>query len=230
MRRIRCSIRLCGLVIVILASSLVQILAFQREHHLDYRTQRLEDSDPLGLLGIRVPSSRTNADGTSSGADQLDYRLPLTLRIRSVTSSKIETRIRLNLEVILFNAGSSALSIPISVDPGKAPMLPPNKGRRRIELSLNLKASATGEELQTTALVMDGSQTAAASLLRLEPSDSVVVLFQLELGPSQKMRDAPEIDVRAIIQEQLIEDNSYVIERRSDEIRSENVIKTSFPR
>jgi len=157
------------------------------------------------------------------------YLLPLKIDLTSIYRRPTKLGDKFTVEVRLRNTSASAFFLPTSQN-GVAVFQHDGKGRRTFMFSLVFEDPRNGRQTTSIAAVAMGVETVKDSLLRIDPSKEVRVLFNADLAPVADWleRDASEIQIRVSASETTFEDRRYFVKSESQPIVSGNAESIRF--
>jgi hypothetical protein len=211
-----CVISLFILVAALGVSSLAQESTTQL---LDLTKPAPKEQQETGLPGMSV-------GGIGGQHLPSTYRLPLRIELVSIDPQPVKLfGDKFIVEVRLRNASAVAFFLPASQNSVEV-LRHEGRGRRNFDFDLVFANPKTGQQILSVTAIAAGSDTVNGSLLRIPPGGEVRVLFTADLGPVAAAfgHDLDKIEIRAGASEITFEDRRYFVERKSEEIISENVI------
>ena len=206
--KIRYSLSLFALMTVLVASMAAQKLV------LDLTKPAAREQQVTSVPGMSV-------GGVGGEPRPSGYRLPLTVELVSIDPQPIKLGNEFTVEVRLRNTSASAFFLPASQN-AVAVLQHEGKGRRTFSFKLIFEDPKSGRKTLSFAASAVGSETAKDSLLRIAPGKEVRVLFIGDLSPIANWSDFSRLQLRAGVSETAFEDRRYFVERRSEELVSEN--------
>ena len=187
------------------------------------RTNR--ETSVLGQFqGMRTDPFETDGDGNSLPYVWRPYALPLSVQIVSIEEFRSAEEPWIHIDLTLRNIGQQPYWIPISADQSRSAVLPGNLDRRQLLLSIKVENRHALGDQTIRSLVLDGSTTAASSLLRLAPAESLLLRFAVPLSGIAPWGATESFVLQAIVGEQQIANDQFFIWDYSQEIVSDPIV------
>jgi hypothetical protein len=157
------------------------------------------------------------------------YPLPLKIELKSIYPQPARLGDKFTVEVRLRNTSASAFLLPTSQN-GVAVLHHEGKNRRTFLFNLVFEDPKSGRQTSSIAAVAMGAEMVKDSLLRIDPSKEVRVLFTADLRPIADWlrHDLDRIEIRAGASETTFEDLRYFVKSESQPIISDSTKSISL--
>jgi hypothetical protein len=174
--------------------------------------------------GIRRDLVETDGDGNTLPYVRHPYVLPVTAQLVSARETRVGADPRMIIELLVRNAGNSPYWLPISAAQGRTAVLPGSKARRQLLIDVKIQDPTLRREQTISGFFLDGSTTAANSLLRLAPKESVLLRFSVSLSLIAGWSRSDRLTLQAVVSEQELADDRYVVRDYSADVVSDPVV------
>jgi len=174
---------------------------------------------------IGVPGASVGVIG-GVGRIPRPYPLPLSVELQSISPQAIKVGEKLRVEVVLRNGSQSPFLLPASQNAATV-LKQGNRARRTFLFSLVFEDPTNGRQTSSGMASTQASETAPSSWLRVEPGQSVRVVFTGDSYPFLESfkPGLKRVRVRAQVSEWKYEDKRYFIESRAEPVTSANTLE-----
>lgn len=178
------------------------------------------EEQPIGVPGSEI-------GGVQGQPLSGRYHLPLAVKLKSLSPPRVRVGKKFTVQVLLRNTGDSDFLLPASRNAATV-RKQGNTGRRTFLFSLTMDdPTAPGRPISAVMASTDGANTIPDSFLRIEPGQSVRVIFTgyplSSWYPTQAWQ-RNRVRVRAQVSEQKYEDKRYFIENEAEPVPSDNSV------
>ena len=153
------------------------------------------------------------------------YPLPLELTIRSVDPGSVAPGQKLVIEILVRNIGSEPYWLPVARNDGTV-HAQGNKQRRAWSVRIRFHNARGGPPVESWGAATSGSASAPSSLLRLGPSEAVILRFNGDppaIAPGSS-GTPQQYSLGVFCSEWTSKDDEYFVQGRSEEVESTNRI------